>query len=792
MKESITKFDLEAAFKALDDIETPIAEQGIKANKPALTEIFSRKSKFDSLFEEYYDIGNSSELSDAKEAREAEIAKAKLARIEKIVDLDAETPEDLLTSYVGKFIIQCPQCMTLFYKNPEDVVEAEDDPSTVNIEEICQHCGNDSGYTLIGKVGEVETENPAEVPVDELAEDEDLDLEIPTEEAPEEASEESTEGDLNSDLEAIDLEEPQEDDKKEESFTVHEGETLIEEIQDDKELDTKLEAHSEYIEYLRTTISQEEETLEKTSNEQVRAAIQRRIDAFKTDLENALPDAIKNDEVTVEESSDEPAELEEVTENLTESLHEEATDFDVSAEEFETLIKSPEFKKPISDSDARAMMQEFEDTQDIEEEFLEKSTSRAEKPEEDATLVEKLEIAVLEESCAEEGSSLNEGSLADLSKAIGKKIKQTGQALKNKASAAIDKLTDNVKTREEKADWVLANAMDDYSNTQIDTSGKLIPDENNRRFTTFIVIGYKEKFSNDKLITAAPSFNNKDLVIGMNKPEVKNNYADADAVAQGWSQRQGNGPAFIYLAKDINDAKAVFLCQYFKGELTNDQLEKYFNIVKKDVEAAALLAKGKLDQQVDESESTVNTEDTKASELKQGMKIRFDKEEAEVLEIGNSRFGNNTIAVKVKFTDGSEETININTDATFQVISKTNESIETSKVALATIMENLDELQENTLEQLISDSLTESYKNVAGFKLTSCNYLDEQFNINGTIYFTSGNARKTTYKFTEAYTKEDKISILGLNEKLGGGKQFIVTGSTKNKTFIVESFNYKK
>ena len=171
MKESITKFDLEAAFKALDDLETPVADKGIRANKPALNEIFSRKSKFDALFEEYYDIGSTEELSDAQEAREAEVAKAKLARIEKIVDLDAESPDDLLTSYVGKYIIQCPQCMTLFYKNPEDVVTSEEDESVVNVNEVCQHCGNESGYTLIGKVGEAEEEVPAEDTADD-----DLDL----------------------------------------------------------------------------------------------------------------------------------------------------------------------------------------------------------------------------------------------------------------------------------------------------------------------------------------------------------------------------------------------------------------------------------------------------------------------------------------------------------------------------------------------------------------------------------------------------------------------------------------
>ena len=218
MKESITKFDLESAFKALDEIEIPKTGK-IRANKPALTEIFSRKSKFDSLFEEYYDISNNAELEDAKEARDAEIAQAKLARIEKIVDLNAESAEELLTSYVGKLIIQCPQCMTLFYKDENDVVASEDDPSTVNVNEVCQHCGNESGYSLIGKVGEAEPEATEEPVADEVPEEE-SDINAETEET-EEPAEEGSDEDLNFDdeLDAIDLEldeEPAEEDEKKE------------------------------------------------------------------------------------------------------------------------------------------------------------------------------------------------------------------------------------------------------------------------------------------------------------------------------------------------------------------------------------------------------------------------------------------------------------------------------------------------------------------------------------------------------------------------------------------------
>ena len=378
MKESITKFDLEAAFKALDTIEIPVVYK-IKANRPALNEIFSRKTKLESLMEEYYDVSDMGDLDDAKEAREAEVAKAKLARIEKIVDLDADSPEDLLTSYVGKYIIQCPQCMTLFYKNPEDVVEAEDDPETVNINEICQHCGNDAGYTLVGKVGEVAPEEADNFEAtDELSLEEPAEEEPPVEETAEETGEPEDLGDLEElDLD-LDLEDEEDTETTEESFLTHEGNILVEDLAEDSELDAKLEAHSEYIEYLRAAIAQEEKALEKATNEQVKVAIQRNIDAFKADLESALPEAVKNEmvatEVPTEEEAtieEEPVEETEVQEEaysvntgkqLTEGLQEEA-DLEVSAEEFDELINSSEFKKPISDAEVKTMLDAEEESE---------------------------------------------------------------------------------------------------------------------------------------------------------------------------------------------------------------------------------------------------------------------------------------------------------------------------------------------------------------------------------------------------------------------------------------------
>ena len=241
MKENITKFDLEDAFKALDELEVPTPQKGIKANRLNLQETLSKKPQTESLLEEYYDISDPKELNNAKEERDAEVAKAKLARIEKIVDLNAESPEDLLPSYVGKVIVQCPQCLTLFYKDEADIVPSEGDESIVNVSEVCQHCGNDSGYTLIGKVANIEPEEGAKFGVEEKeAETGEEEVEIKaeeetTEEAPteeneaEEAAAEEEEIDLDALTKAA-LEgegEETEEEPKEESFTKTSGTSTL-------------------------------------------------------------------------------------------------------------------------------------------------------------------------------------------------------------------------------------------------------------------------------------------------------------------------------------------------------------------------------------------------------------------------------------------------------------------------------------------------------------------------------------------------------------------------------------
>ena len=252
-RETVKKFDLEAAFKALDEIVIPdVSGQGrFTPNRVNLRERLSAKHAHEVLVEDYFDVSMDEDLNEAQQQRDAEIAKAKLARIEKIVDLDAESEEDILPSYVGKIIVQCPQCMTLFYKNEEDIEKSEETPDVVNINEICQHCGNSSGYTLVGKVGGVDESEAENFDMDDMAaegEEDELNLDFPEEGTEEidaegtgEAGEAMEDEDLSLDLEEEPEEEAEEEPEEETNESLHNS-TLLDKIEDKNDLKTDIES----------------------------------------------------------------------------------------------------------------------------------------------------------------------------------------------------------------------------------------------------------------------------------------------------------------------------------------------------------------------------------------------------------------------------------------------------------------------------------------------------------------------------------------------------------------------
>ena len=340
-REKITRFNLDDAFKALDDIEYSKSD---KVEPNSLHESFKRVDKTEALMEEYYKVSNTRDLEDAKEEREDEIAKAKLAKIEKIVDLDAESPEDLQPSYIGKMIIQCPQCMTLFYKDPSDVVHSEDDPDTVNVGEKCQHCGNEEGYSIIGKVGEVtpeEAEQFEEVPEEEP---EETPAEEPAEELPENeeaaAEEESSEG---KEEELPELEEkPAEEEELTESKNILEEQVknaLAEEAEEDaeepaeetEEAEKEEEHEEESEEELPEVAFSAEEVKEVAANVATEVAPEEDAEVIADKVDEVVDAAVEakaEEERSEEETEEEDAEEE--SEEEQEELNESTKESDLS------------------------------------------------------------------------------------------------------------------------------------------------------------------------------------------------------------------------------------------------------------------------------------------------------------------------------------------------------------------------------------------------------------------------------------------------------------------------------
>lgn len=127
--------------------------------------------------------------------------------IEMVVDVDAETKEELKDSYVGNFILQCQVCKTLIYKDEKDVIRSDEDDDIVNVEEECPHCKSEEGYTIVGKVAPVSKDEESE-DVDSENDEEDSEEDTSKDEVEKEVKDKETEED------EVEQKETEEDDEE--------------------------------------------------------------------------------------------------------------------------------------------------------------------------------------------------------------------------------------------------------------------------------------------------------------------------------------------------------------------------------------------------------------------------------------------------------------------------------------------------------------------------------------------------------------------------------------------------
>lgn len=91
-----------------------------------------------------------------------------------VIDVDADSDEDLEDSYIGKIIIECDVCHSKLYKDASEVIPSEDDEKVVNIEEECPFCYSTDGYHIVGQVAPYQ---PEEISVEAEPIDKDDDVE---------------------------------------------------------------------------------------------------------------------------------------------------------------------------------------------------------------------------------------------------------------------------------------------------------------------------------------------------------------------------------------------------------------------------------------------------------------------------------------------------------------------------------------------------------------------------------------------------------------------------------------
>lgn len=118
-----------------------------------------------------------------------------------IIDMDAETEDDLQDSYVGKIICDCNVCHSHVFKDKDQITI--DEEGVVDIEDDCPYCGEHNGFVIIGEIAEF---NPNAEEVEEEA------AEVTEEEAPIEDPAAET------DDEVVEVEEVEEEEALDESL----------------------------------------------------------------------------------------------------------------------------------------------------------------------------------------------------------------------------------------------------------------------------------------------------------------------------------------------------------------------------------------------------------------------------------------------------------------------------------------------------------------------------------------------------------------------------------------------
>ena len=822
-QESVQKFDLEAAFKALNEVEIPVVK-GIRPNRENLQEKFNRKLTTDLLVEDYFDVGDTEELEQASEEREGEIAKAKLARIEKIVDLNAETEEDLLPSYVGKLIMQCPQCMTLFYKNEEDIEKSEENPDVVNINEPCQHCGNSSGYSLIGKVDTIGEDEAAQYDVEDFDENE-LNLDFDEEESVEEEEvEEPTEDAATEEEEELDLEpieDTDEEEKVEESLT--EATITISRAEMAK-LDKEVEDARKEVAKYNIPLKAQKNSAGETENvpdfevvpEAQREAAKKAYDRYQKALA-ARPDRAKNIIKYTDESLTEDVEI-----NKQMDLYNEFVKYlQKMVEQDEDALEEA---KKLGNKEVIAAI----------EKRLENSK---------AELKAALPTTVKDEVTADELPTPEEVDM-------GNAAENKDEEKEEKADAKKESLTEGLRTwvcvfdgnevgtveagSEEEAYEKMEATWPELHYGEYDGVAEVFPEDSDLEEASDLLAEDTGVLSTTIDPAAQPIPGASRLKRKLSATELIVKKLVAHPLFKGLSTRTVQRVLLPYYIEQMGRENLSFeaMVEFFEFEgfapyvldnfMTMDPLArkellkadaKFMEIFNAYAKEYDLFPTSSVDLEPGENEfdyvfnvvfdidtdgNILDTEATRSS-LKSFAQMyaagKFDKSlvvESLTEDVeDNLDVLFNSEEFKKPITEKEVETIKAKYEGLEEEVAPGIES-EIAMKHIVDTWESVEDLDDETFNKLTEGYLTEVYSNVKSFEATNCDLKDNKLVVEGTITFNSGKNKPTTFVYEAKETADKKVVLEGLNADFATEKAFTLNCNlNKANCLIVESLGYK-
>lgn len=727
--EKVTKYDFETAFRELDDIPTPLTE-GLRPVKDDFDNgPVAAVPHTDCLLEDYYDVNSKNDLEQAKEDRTDDIAKAKLARIERIVDLDAKTVDDLQPSYVGKIIIQCPRCMQLFYKKLEDIERSDVDPTMCNVNESCPSCGQTSGFTLIGKVAE---EPEADIPVEgETPAPEDTSTEDAAQEdqTSEEAAEDADSSEAAKDTSA---EEPADENKEDTDLGLTDAD-------EDEEKGQSEEANESLNRKQLNEMTSAEAASELAAIEQDKKEAEKSLlDA--PSIEDAPIDSVKPeakeedlDETKEESLEDKFKRLKAEKETGKKKLEEDSLD-----RAFDEVTGNPKLSDEISDSETEADLESITESIKLDEDnIFQRGLNK----------IKKAGISLAPSVMFDEIKKVNPEFKSVLVSTEGKKVRSYPiktfnlEANTKKALAQTSRNSGkNVYVYLSKEPSADPEKPTDLEGRQAIKAAKLISiaDENGKLDTSYLKDLYNDSNTYNKVRT-------KD----------KLDLSDED--------KKEEGPSIKPIDKTASDA-------HKEAETATDNI-KDKKSGNKTVDTPKV---GQTTSTEKQEQKPVNQDTSKLDSKTITYKINGKTITKKLTDA----------AIKAKGIDTHEKAVDYAKTAISRALGKAT--------ADAITVESLTDLDEASLSQHINDYLKEVYSNVNNFKITDCVIKDKKLMVEGLITFNSGKTRGTKFTFKRLCGRNGKLNLKGYNESLTGSSEisYILSGKVENNNLITESLSY--